>query len=163
MISFLRCINDIKIFLFNDVEIHSNPTFQGYHRSNLWFLLPFKRRWALFLLSDVKADSLKLKILKNYLRGYPLQIIQHLCIWNVNFSIAVDLKAEFLDIGLIKKHIFNEILGVWISSDHKLKPVKSFLTQVKADLIELKSSFDFFYFFFLLKFFLFRVKEPHNF
>ena len=93
------------------------------------------------MVANVPTDSLKLQYLMNNVTGYPLGLIQRLSIKDENFSVAIDLlKKEYLDLGLIKSQIFAQIIQAKCI-DYDLEAAKSFLTNVRADLLELKSTY----------------------
>ena len=118
----------------------SCPTFEG-HKQGRFAFKNFLSQFDNFV-SSVRIDSVKLQLLKSHLRGYAAQIIDHLSLTDENFSIAIDiLRAEFLDEGQIKNEIFRELLATRLNSENDLESVKFFLTKVKADLLELRSSF----------------------
>ena len=82
-----------------------------------------------------------MQILRSYLSGYPAQVIEHLSVSDENYFVALDLlRSEFLDLDFIKSQIFAEILSHELKAEFDLDALRTFCTQVKANLWELKSS-----------------------
>ena len=91
---------------------------------------------------STKSKSLRLIILKNHLRGYAQKIINHLSISDTNFDVAVEiLDKEFLDREYIINSIFRSIEDSRILHENNSDSVKLFLTNLKAQIYELKNSF----------------------
>ena len=69
--------------------------------------------------------------------------MSHLSIEDENFEVAIDLlKKEFLDIRFIIDKIFKQLLGSSPIYDPEFVNIKSFLSEIKADLCELKTLYN---------------------
>ena len=94
------------------------------------------------LVNVVKSSACKLQILRSYLSGYPAPIIENLSVSDKNYFVALDLlRSEFQDFDFIKSQIFAEILSHELKAEFDLDTLRTFCTQVKANLGELKSSY----------------------
>ena len=92
----------------------------------------------------VHSKKAKLSLLKSFLTGYASQLVAHLSLEDENFEVAVNLlRKEFLDIPLIIDEIFKQLLSSSPKYDPEFVSVKSFLSEIKADLSELKTSYGF--------------------
>lgn len=91
----------------------------------------------------VKCKAIKLQYLRGYLADYALQIIQHLTITNENYDVAIQLlKEEYWDHEYIVNEILKQISENKPVLDSEFEGVKQYLTKVRADLLELKNSFE---------------------
>ena len=91
----------------------------------------------------VHSKKAKLSLLKSFLAGYASQLVSHLLLEDENFEVAIDLlKKEFLDIPFIMDVIFKQLLGSSPKYDPEFVNIKSFLSEIKADLCELKTSYN---------------------
>ena len=80
-----------------------------------------------------------MQILRSYLSGYPAQVIEHLSVSDENyFAALVLLRSEFLDFDFRKSQIFTEILFRELKAEFDLDAPRTFCTEVKANLWELK-------------------------
>ena len=78
---------------------------------------------------------------------YALQLISHLTLESCNYRVAIDfLKREFLNENLLINVIFNQILWYKPKYDPEHFNISQFLAEIRADLAELKGSYDFDYF-----------------
>ena len=93
----------------------------------------------------LESNEVQLTLLKSYLSDYDLQLISHLTLKSCNYSIAIDLKREFLNENLINA-IFNQILSYKPKYDPEYFNISQFLAEIRADLAELKGSHDLDYF-----------------
>ena len=91
----------------------------------------------------LELNEVKLTLLKINLSDYALQLILHLTLESCNFSVAIELlKREFLNENLIINAIFNQILSYKPIYDPEYFSISQFLAKIRADLAELKGSFD---------------------
>ena len=114
------------------------PTFSGNSEDKF----AFKNFLSSFesYVSALRSDADKLQVLRGYLSGYPASVISNLSISDENYGRAIELlKAEFLDLDLIKSEIFDDLIE-GISCDNSLDSLRQFLTKIKANLCELQSS-----------------------
>ena len=93
--------------------------------------------------NSVSSEKTKLSLLKSYLTGYAGQLISHLTLEDSNYGVAIDLLTEeFLDIPYIVDEIFKQLLDASPKYDPNFTNVKQFLSEMRADLSELRSSYD---------------------
>ena len=70
------------------------------------------------------------------------QVIEHLSVLDENYFVALDLlRSEFLDLDFIKSQIFAEMLSHEFKAEFDMDALRTFCTQMKANLWELKSSY----------------------
>ena len=96
--------------------------------------------------SSVSSDKAKLSLLKSSLTDYAAQLISHLTLEGPNYEIARKLLEEFLDIPLIVDEIFKPLLDACSKYDANFINVKQFLSETRADLSELRTSYNLDYF-----------------
>ena len=90
-----------------------------------------------YCVHNVQADRAKLAILKSCLIRYAL----HLSLEDGNFNVAVDLLTkEFLYVLHIVNEIFKQILTTQPKYDEEFTNVKPYLSEIRADLAELRTS-----------------------
>ena len=93
--------------------------------------------------SSVSADKAKLSLLKSYLTGYAAQLISHLTLEEAIYEVDIKLLTEeFLDISLIGDEIFKQLLDASPKYDANFINVKQFLSEIRADLSELRPSYN---------------------
>ena len=93
--------------------------------------------------SSVSSDKGKLSFLKSYLTGYAAQLLSHLTLEEANYDVAIKLLTEeFLDIPLIVDEIFKQLLDASPKYDANFINVKQFLSETRADLSELRTSYN---------------------
>ena len=98
--------------------------------------------------SSVSSDKAKLSLLKSYLTGYAAQIISHLTLEEANYEVTIKLLTEeFLKIPLIVDEIFKQLLDASPKYDANFINMKQFLSETRADLSELKTSYNLDFFF----------------
>lgn len=69
--------------------------------------------------------------------------MSHLSLEDENLEVAINLlRKEFLDIPLIIDEIFKQLLGSTPKYDPEFVNIKSFLSEIKAGLSELKTSYN---------------------
>ena len=91
----------------------------------------------------MSSDKAKLSLLKSYLTGYAAQLLSHLTLEEANYEVAIKLLTEeFLDIPLILDEIFKQLLGASPKYDANFINVKQFLSETRADLSELRTSYN---------------------
>ena len=91
----------------------------------------------------MSSDKAKLSLLKSYLTGYAAQLISHLTLEEANYEVAIKLLTEeFLDIPLIVDEIFKQLLDASPKYDANFINVKQFLSETRADLAELRTSYN---------------------
>ena len=91
----------------------------------------------------MNSDKAKLFILKSYLTGYAAQLISHLTLEGANYEVAIKLLTEeFLDIPLIVEEIFKQLLDASPKYDANFTNVKQFLSETRAGLSELRTSYN---------------------
>ena len=78
--------------------------------------------------SSVSSHKAKLSLLKSYLTGYAAQLISHLTLEEANYEVAIKLLTD---------EIFKQLLDVSPKYD-----VKQFLFETRADLSELRTSYN---------------------
>ena len=103
---------------------------------NTAYNLAFKKFLAQFenLVCGVRSSSCKLKILRRYLSGYSVNVIEHLSVSDTNYFVALDLlRSEFLDLDFIKSQIFAKHLSHKLKAEFDLDNLRTFCTQVKAN------------------------------
>lgn len=82
-------------------------------------------------------------ILKSYLVGYARRLISYLTLKENNYGVAINsLTKEFLAVPFIILEIFKQIIPSALNYDHYFVTVKHYLPEVKADLSELRTSYD---------------------
>ena len=122
----------LKCSIFDGLDCESNK----FKFKN--FLMQFEN-----CVSCIKSGATKLQYLRGYLAGYPLQLVQHLSITEENFDTAIQLlKKEYLDQEFIISAIFNQIDKAEPKPDLEFIGIKKFLTETRANLCELKCSYD---------------------
>ena len=85
-------------------------------------------------------ESQTVAFLKFFLTSYASQLVSHLSLEDENFEVAFDLlKKGFLGIPFITDEIFKQLLGSSPKYDPKFVNIKSFLSEIKA---ELKTSYN---------------------
>ena len=93
--------------------------------------------------SSISSDNAKLSLLKSCLTGYAAQLISHLIIEEANYEVAIKLLTEeFLDIPLIVDEIFKQLLDASPKYDANFINVKQFLSEIRADLSKLRTSYN---------------------
>ena len=98
-------------------------------------------------LTQLESNEVKLTSLKSYLFDYALQLISHLKLESCYYSVAINLlKREFLNENLITNAIFNQILSYKPKYYQEYFSISQFLAEFRADLAELKGSYDLDYF-----------------
>ena len=91
----------------------------------------------------VHSRKAKLSLLKGFLTGYASQLESLLSLEDEDFEVAIDfLKKEFLDIPFIIDESFKQLLDSSPKCDPEFVNIKSFLSEIKADLYELKISYN---------------------
>ena len=91
----------------------------------------------------MSSDEAKLSLLKSYLTSYTVQLISHLTLEEANYEVAIKLLTEeFLDIPLIVDEIFKQLLDPSPKYDANFINVKRFLSETRADLSDLKISYN---------------------
>ena len=93
--------------------------------------------------SSVSSDKAKSSLLKSYLTGYAAQLLSHLTLEEANYEVAIKLLTEeFLDIFLVVDEIFKQLLDASPKYDANFINVKQFLSETRADLSELRTSYN---------------------
>ena len=93
--------------------------------------------------SSVSSDKAKLSLLKRYLTDYAAQLLSHLTLQEANYEVTIKLLTEgFLDIPLIVDEIFKQLLNASPKYDANFINVKEFLSETRADLSEIKTSYN---------------------
>lgn len=101
-----------------------------------------KLMFCLQVIVILYSKSLRLVILKNHLRCYAYKVVCHLSILDANFDTAVEiLNQEFQDKKYIVGEIFKSIIDDSKPNRYCLGSFKMFLTNLKAQIYELKNSF----------------------
>ena len=91
----------------------------------------------------MSSDKAKLSLLKSYLTGYEAQLISHLTLEEANYEVAIKLLTEeFLDIPLIVDEIFKQLLDASPKYDGNFINVKQFLSETRADLSKIRTSYN---------------------
>ena len=91
----------------------------------------------------MSSDKAKLSLLKCYLTGYVAHLLSHLPLEEANYEVAIKLLTEeFLDIPLIVDEIFKQLLDASPKYDANFINVKQFLSETRADLSELRTSYN---------------------
>ena len=117
------------------------PKFSGRMSNNF----EFKNFLAQFYncVSSVSLDKAKLSLLKSYLTGYVAQLLSHLTLEEANYEVAIKLLTEeFLDIPLIVDEIFKQLLDASPKYNANFINMKQFLSETRADLSELRTSYN---------------------
>ena len=92
--------------------------------------------------NKMTSGAAKLSYLRSCLSDYALQTISHLTVNDANFAVAVQLLIdEFLDTDYIVDEIFRQLLDTSPKYDPEFQELKSYLTNIKADLFELNTTF----------------------
>ena len=90
----------------------------------------------------MSSDKAKLSLLKSYLTGCAAQLISHLTLEEANYEVAIKLLTEFLEILLVVDEIFKQLLDASPKFDANFINVKQFLSEIRADLSELRTSYN---------------------
>ena len=91
----------------------------------------------------MSSDRAKSSLLKRYLTDYAAQLLSHLTLEEANYEVVIKLLTEeFLDIPLIVDVIFKQLLHASPKYDVNFINVKQFLSETRADLSELRTSYN---------------------
>ena len=94
-------------------------------------------------MSPVSPDKAKLSLFKELLDWVmPAQLLSHLTLVGANYEVAIKLTEEFLDIPLIVDEIFKQLLDASPKYDANFINVKQFLSETRADLSGLRTSYN---------------------